>query len=88
MRTQVFIHETCPRVLLIDETFAPLDPSSKSLVMAKLKNFCKESVVIVIYHTDVQGSDDGKAVDCVASNNFFDRNIHLENRTLNIRPVC
>lgn len=99
---KVFIHDACPSVLLIDETFAPLDPVSKSLVMAKLKNFCQDSVVLVIYHTDVQGSSskdsggsDGSAQndgdsksECVPSNDFFDHNIHLDNRTLNIRPVC
>lgn len=66
---------------------APLDPVSKSLVMSKLKQFCLKSVVIVIYHTDVQESEDGDT-ECVPSSNFFDHNIHLENRTLNLRPVC
>jgi ABC-type Mn2+/Zn2+ transport system ATPase subunit len=84
---KVFLHEKCPSVLLIDETMAPLDPSSKSLVMSKLKAFCNESVVIVIYHTDVQ-SDENGGQECVPSNNFFDQNIHLENRTLNKRPLC
>jgi len=84
---KVLLHDKCPGVLLIDETMAPLDPTSKSLVMSKLKEFCSESVVIVIYHTDVQESEDG-AIECVPSSNFFDHNIHLENRTLNFRPVC
>lgn len=74
-------------MLLIDETMAPLDPGSKKEVMAKLKSFCQGSVVIIIYHTDVQESDDG-AVDCVPSNDFFDANIHLVNHTLVKRPVC
>lgn len=84
---KVFLHDTCPGVLLIDETMAPLDPTSKSLVMLRLKEFCSESVVIVIYHTDVQESADGET-ECVPSSNFFDHNIHLENRTLNFRAVC
>jgi len=85
---KVFLHDQCPSVLLIDETMAPLDPTSKSLVMSKLKAFCKKSVVIVIYHTDVMEDKEGESVECVPSNNFFDENIHLENRTLNKRALC
>ena len=83
---KVFLHDSCPSVLLIDETMAPLDPTSKGLVMSKLKAFCQGSVVIVIYHTDVTDDDDG--VECVPGNNFFDANLHLENRTLKTRPLC
>lgn len=99
---KVFLQDSCPDILLIDETMAPLDPRSKSLVMSKLKSFCLESVIIVIYHTDVgretqepiDGENDGdnendnKAVECVPSNGFFDGNIHVENQVINIRPVC
>jgi len=81
----VLLQKECPGVLLIDETMAPLDPSSKAKVMGKLKDFCGEhSVVVVIYHTDVKNG----AVECVPSNDFFDANLHLENQTLNFRPVC
>jgi len=87
---KVFLHDHCPDVLLVDETMAPLDPASKSLVMAKLKSFCSESIVIVIYHTDVgQGKEvEGKAIECVPSNNFFDKNIHLEMGAIHIRETC
>jgi len=87
---KVFLHENCPDVLLIDETFAPLDPTSKSLVMSKIKNFCSDSVMIVIYHTDVGlGKEaEGGAVECVPSNDFFDKNLHLEKGILMIRPTC
>ena len=88
---KVFLQEECPRVLLVDETMAPLDPRSKSLVMSSLKAFCSDSVVIVIYHTDVgreQDNGDGEAVECVPSNDFFDANIHVENKMISIRPVC
>lgn len=86
----VFLQERCPDVLLVDETMAPLDPASKELVMTKLKLFCSESIVIVIYHTDVgQGKDiEGKMVDCIPSNNFFDRNIHLERGIVHVRETC
>mmetsp|Transcript_2346 Transcript_2346/g.5317 ORF Transcript_2346/g.5317 Transcript_2346/m.5317 type:complete len:851 (+) Transcript_2346:165-2717(+) len=88
---KVFLHEQCPGVLLIDETMAPLDPKSKALVMAKIKAFCAGSVVIVIYHTDVGRETDGEggeAVECVPSNDFFDGNLHVENKILHLRPVC
>jgi ABC-type Mn2+/Zn2+ transport system ATPase subunit len=85
---KVFLHDRCPSVLLIDETMAPLDPNSKSIVMEKLKRFCADSVVIVIYHTDVRENEDGESIDCVPSNDFFDENIHLVNHTLVHRPVC
>jgi len=81
----VFLETSCPGVLLIDETMAPLDPASKSLVMSQLKAFCRDSIVILIYHTDV-GDDD--SIGCVPSKGFFDRNIHLANGTINMRPTC
>ena len=95
---KVFSRDKCPRVLLVDETMAPLDPTSKSLVMAKLKAFCRGSVVIVIYHTDVMGvnGEDGEndseggsqSYECVPGNNFFDGNLHLESRMIKNRPLC
>ncbi|KAL3942340.1 MAG: hypothetical protein SGBAC_003439 [Bacillariaceae sp.] len=88
---KVFLQEQCPGVLLVDETMAPLDPKSKSLVMAKIKAFCAGSVVLVIYHTDVGREADGEggeAVECVPSNDFFDGNLHVENQILHLKPVC
>ena len=66
---------------------APLDPISKSLVMSKLKNFCKDSILLVIYHRDVS-PEDGDEEDCVPSSNFFDYNLHVENGYLIERNVC
>jgi energy-coupling factor transporter ATP-binding protein EcfA2 len=88
---QVFLHDECPHVLLIDETMAPLDPRSKSLVMQQIKSFCAGSVVLVIYHTDVgrEQDDDGRGiVECVPSQDFFDGNLHVEKQTVHMRPVC
>jgi energy-coupling factor transporter ATP-binding protein EcfA2 len=88
---KVFLQEECPHVLLVDETMAPLDPTSKALVMAKVKAFCSGSVVIVIYHTDVGRElegEEGEAVECVPSNDFFDGNIHVENKMIHLRSVC
>ena len=58
-----------------------------------LKSFCRDSVVIVIYHMDVQVAQDGvhestPERDCIPSTNFFDYNIHLENGILHVRDVC
>jgi ABC-type dipeptide/oligopeptide/nickel transport system ATPase subunit len=87
---KVFLHDKCPDVLLVDETMAPLDPTSKSLVMAKLKNFCSNSVIIVIYHTDVgqEKEVEGKTVECIPSVDFFDKNIHLDQGVVHIRETC
>jgi ABC-type polar amino acid transport system ATPase subunit len=87
---KVFVRDHCPDVLLVDETMAPLDPDSKALVMKKLKDFCRDSVIIVIYHTDVgRGKDEGPdRVTCVPSNDFFDANIHLDKGFISIRETC
>lgn len=93
---KVFLRDECPSVLLVDETMAPLDPTSKSQVMSKLKEFCDKSVVLVIYHTDVgrvEATDDdtpeaASAEECVPSNNFFDHNLHVVDKHLTTRPVC
>jgi len=62
---QVFSRPSCPSLLLVDEGFAALDPTSKALVHAKLKAFCPQSLVLCIYHTDsaamVASSDSTKA---------------------------
>lgn len=50
--------ETCPRVLLLDETFAPLDPFSKRLVQTRLRASCVNSIVLVIYHRDSEATMD------------------------------
>jgi len=88
---KVFLADECPKILLIDETFAPLDPDSKSLVMGKLKNFCSNSIVLVIYHADVKVDEMGEETEvdsCVPSSDFFDSNLHVENGRLSLRPVC
>jgi ABC-type Mn2+/Zn2+ transport system ATPase subunit len=101
---KVFRHERCPDLLLIDETMAPLDPASKSRVMQQLKSFCRDSIIVVIYHTDVGAgashgsnndknnstlsSSSGRNVECVPSNDFFDSNIHLDHGIVHIRDTC
>lgn len=78
---QVFLREHCPRILLLDEAFAPLDPESKKLVQRRLKEFCKDSVVLVIYHG-------GAGDSCVPASGFFDENLHFGNGTAGLVPTC
>jgi len=87
---KVFLMDECPNVLLIDETMAPLDPRSKALVMAQIKLFCAGSVVVVIYHTDVgrEKEEGDEIVECVPSNDFFDGNIHVEDKMMHLRQMC
>lgn len=78
---KLFLPKHCPKVLLLDETLAPLDPVSKSLVMEKIKQVCKSSLVLIIYHTDAVSK-------CIAAGEFFDGNIHLENGRGHVRELC
>ena len=81
----VFLRDRCPNVLLIDEGFAALDPKSKSLVQQKLKVFCKDSLVMVIYHTDHDASSTNRS--CVPPG-FFDNNLHFANGSAMLRDLC
>jgi len=78
---KVFLHKRCPGVLLIDEAFAPLDPKSKQLVQQKLKDFCADAAVLVIYHG-------GASEKCVPSDGFFDEALHFSNGTASLAPAC
>ena len=59
----VFLPGACPDVLLLDEAFAPLDPSSKLLIMRRLRRLCSTSLVLVIYHANTGdvGTDQAEA---------------------------
>lgn len=78
---KVFLKGTCPKVLLLDEAFAPLDPKSKAVVQHKLKEFCSQSVVLAIYHSDAKEG-------CVRSGDFFDGSLHFENGTATLVETC
>ena len=56
----IFLREACPEVLLLDEALAPLDPWSKQYVMRRLRSFCSESLVLVIYHADPREEETGE----------------------------
>jgi len=76
----VFLKEKCPRMILIDEAFAPLDPVSKSLVQGKLKDFCQETIILTIHHTNVDEH-------CI-QRGFFDDNLHFEQGTARLIGTC
>lgn len=78
---QIFLKERCPKVVLIDEAFAPLDPASKQLVQQRLKEFCSQSVLLVIYHT-------GDGMQCVSGNGFFDNNLRISNGSAKFVGLC
>lgn len=90
---QVFARKICPSLLLVDEGFAALDPSSKALVQTKLKTFCHSSLVLVIYHTDTASEEEEldratRSDDTCLQPGFFDGNLHFQDGTARIRPLC
>lgn len=61
--------------------------------MQRLKEFCTDSIVLVIYHfdADVKKVTDGKQDEkdeCVHGSNFFDANLHVKDGSLLLRSVC
>ena len=65
----------CPSILVMDETFSPLDPSSRSMVIDEIKDSClNKSIIIVVWHQDK--NTDGTS--CVV-NTSFDYEIHIQN---------
>lgn len=65
----------CPKVLIMDEVFGPLDPEARHLVMNKIELSClKDSLVMVVWHQD-KNSDNTSCV----TENFFDYELHLKN---------
>ena len=62
----------CPALLLLDEIFAPLDPTSKAVVSRKLASACAHSMILAIYNPDTEGSDGDAADVCDAGVGFFE----------------
>ena len=88
---RVFLRPSCPRTLLVDEALAPLDPTSRATVQARLRAFCaaRGSLVLVIHHDD--DADDGSAdgPGCVDSNGgFFDDVLQFANGTAELVGTC
>uniref|UniRef100_A0A7S2DW74 ABC transporter domain-containing protein n=1 Tax=Haptolina brevifila TaxID=156173 RepID=A0A7S2DW74_9EUKA len=57
----VFLRPACPPLLLLDEPFAALDAPSRANIMRKLKTFCRDSVVLVVYHPESEVEEEEKA---------------------------
>ena len=53
----VFLRPVCPPLLMLDEPFAALDAPSRAIIMRKLKVFCHDSVVLVVYHPESDVED-------------------------------
>mmetsp|Transcript_35336 Transcript_35336/g.104775 ORF Transcript_35336/g.104775 Transcript_35336/m.104775 type:complete len:480 (-) Transcript_35336:3-1442(-) len=72
----VLLRPVCPRLLLLDEFFAPLSAWSKALVAGRLRAACPDSVVVVVYHPDsMPEAGEGEAADALcdlAGGAFFD----------------
>lgn len=80
MVQKLFLQERCPGLVLIDEAFAPLDPTSKLAVQKQLKAFCSQSLILAIYHSDASES-------CITGS-FFDDVLHFANGTASVTPRC
>ncbi|KAJ8613362.1 hypothetical protein CTAYLR_002268 [Chrysophaeum taylorii] len=66
---------SCPALIMLDESFAPLDPISKRKVQQLLRTTCPEAIVLVIYHADVTFDGDPA---CVPSGDFFTDVVHFQ----------
>eukprot|EP00811_Abedinium_folium_P008068 NODE_1744_length_2387_cov_6.468584.p1 GENE.NODE_1744_length_2387_cov_6.468584~~NODE_1744_length_2387_cov_6.468584.p1 ORF type:complete len:686 (-),score=199.43 NODE_1744_length_2387_cov_6.468584:329-2110(-) len=78
---EVFMRDTCPDILLLDETFAALDPAARATIQAKLRAFCSHSVVLVVHHSDREQR-------CLVAGGFFDGNLHFANGTAALFEMC
>lgn len=73
----------CPKVLIMDETFGPLDPDARTILIDQFKQSCLSAAVsLIVWHQDK--NDDGTS--CV-KDKFFDYELHSENQTFSLYPV-
>lgn len=73
----------CPKVLIMDEVFGPLDPEARHLVMNKVEGSClKDSLLMVVWHQDKNPDN----TSCVTED-FFDYELHLKNEKIFVGEV-
>lgn len=76
---EVFLKEKCPPVLLLDEPFKELDPQMKQLMQSEIKEFCPDSMILVIYHPEHDKNH--TASNCVNSMHFYTNAIEFKIET-------
>lgn len=73
----------CEDVVIMDETFGPLDPLAKQFVMEKIKDSClNQSILLVIWHQD----QDNLKTTC-AQESFFDYEISIQKQEVLLSPI-
>ncbi|MCT4634799.1 MAG: ATP-binding cassette domain-containing protein [Rickettsiales bacterium] len=73
----------CPKILIMDEVFGPLDSEARHLVMDKIEQSClTNSLLMVVWHQD-KNSDNTSCV----TENFFDYELHLQNEEVFLGEV-
>jgi len=86
-----------PKVLLLDEPTASLDPRSKQLIEASLHDLAKDMPILCVTHDLEQAQRlqgqvifmcDGKIIEIAAANDFFQHPKRLETREFLCWSVC
>ena len=86
-----------PKVLLLDEPTASLDPRSKQLIEASLHDLAKDMPILCVTHDLEQAQRlqgqvifmcDGKVIEIAAANDFFEHPERLETREFLRWSVC
>ena len=75
----------CPKILFLDETLAPLDQSSRTMVTSKIKkgSCFNESIVIITHHDNDLFDIDQEC----PNSDFFDYTLQLNNNHLNLNSL-
>ncbi len=74
---------TCPKMVIMDEIFGPLDPKARTIVMDVIKDSClRDSLILIVWHQD--SNEDGTS--CVKET-FFDYEAHIANETISLGLV-
>lgn len=73
----------CPKILIMDEIFGPLDPEARYLVMNKIDKSClKDSLLMVVWHQDKNPDNTSHVTE-----RFFDYELHIQNEEVFVGEV-